>query len=216
MSRQLRPRKGPPAYLHRIESDDDQNQAGPSSIFHVDENVSQSDIAPDQGMEKTTKEVEEETLEEIPEQPAPKKQPRNPTSKAKGKAAVSRSESAPRGSKRLSYSLPVPVVHHRHRAVPLFLRPGRVERLSERPGLFSLCPVTLTNGFTKTPGIMDRVSKSWGFNVGPGPLWDLIEDRGWFKEAEVSGNDVDSEAKRRPRVYQEICVREGWQLLTEK
>jgi len=216
MSRQLRQRKGRPTYLDGIDSDDDQNQAGPSTIFHADESGPESDFVPDQGIEKTTEEVEEETLEETPEKPAPKKQPRNPTSKAKGKAAVSRSESAPRGSKRSSYSLPVPVVHHRHRAAPLFSRPVRVERLSERPRLFGSCPVTLTNSFTKTPGIMDRVSKSWGFNVGPGPLWDLIEDRGWFKEAEVSGNDVDSEAKRRPRVYQEICVREGWQLLTEK
>jgi transcription factor C subunit 6 len=162
-----------------------------------------------------TEEVEEEISAEsedeksvVSEKPTFKKPPRKPSSRGKGKTATT-----PRSSKRSPYSLPAPVVHHRHRAASLFSRPGRVERLTERPNLFSSCSLTLTNSFTTIP---DRVTKSWGFNFGPGPLWDLVEDRGWFKEAEVEGKDVDSEAKRRPRVYQDICVREGWQLLTEK
>jgi transcription factor C subunit 6 len=73
--------------------------------------------------------------------------------------------------------------------------------------------VTLTNGFTQDPRIVDRITKSWGWNVGPGPLWELIEDRGWYKEAEAVGDDVHLEAKRRPKVYEEICVRDDWQLI---
>ena len=219
MSRQLRPRKGRPSYLDSIDTDDDQNQAGPSSISHVEESGPESDFVPDQETEKAEEEILEENGEEEPveviEKPVSKK-PQNSSLKGKGKAVVSRSESTPRSSKRSPYSLPTPAVHHRHRAVPLFSHPGRVERLSERPQLFNLCSVTLTNGFTRTPRITDRVTKSWGFNGGPGPLWDLIEDRGWFKEAEMIGSDIDSEAKRRPRVYQDICVKEGWELLTEK
>jgi transcription factor C subunit 6 len=217
MSRQLRPRKGRPNYLEPDKSDvgDDQNQAGPSAISHVYEG-SEGVFEADTLSEK----VEEEILEEDDEEPAEaletKRKKGKPSSRGKGKSAASRSESAPRSSKRLSYSLPAPLVHHRHRAVPLLTRPGRVERLTEHPKLFGASSVTLTNGFAKIPRIMDRVTKSWGYNVGPGPLWELIEDRGWFKEAEVTGNGVDSEAKRRPRVYQDIRVREGWQLLTEK
>lgn len=219
MSRQLRPRKGRPNYatLDKSDSGDDHNQAGPSNIFHVTESeLSESDFEPNKETEKVEGEnLEEEKSIEVLEKPASKRT-RNPSSKGKGKSAISRGSSTPRSSKRLSYGLPATRAHHKHRAVPLFSRPGRVERLSERPKLFSPSSVSLTNSFTKTSRISDRVAKSWGYNVGPGPLWDLIEDRAWFKEAVTTGNDIDSEAKRRPRVYQEICVREGWELLTEK
>ena len=106
---------------------------------------------------------------EVLEKPTPKKSFRKVNSKGKGKSGVSRTESAPRNS---------------------------VERLTKRPRLFSSCSVSLTNSFTNVSSIMDRVTKSWGYNVGPG---------------ELTGNDIDFEAKRRPRVYQD---RERWKLLS--
>ena len=69
--------------------------------------------------------------------------------KGKGKAKVGstiKSVGGPgtslvRSSKRQMYVLPTPSVHHRHRAVPLFSRSGRVERLTVRPSLFGPTPV---------------------------------------------------------------------------
>lgn len=147
-----------------------------------------------------------------------------PKAKGKGKAKAGstiKSVGGPgtslvRSSKRQMYVLPTPSVHHRHRAVPLFSRSGRVERLTVRPPLFGPTPVVLTNSFTQSPKVTDRVNKSWGYNVGSGPLWEMVEDRGWYKEAVTTGNDVDSEAKRRPRVLADLCVRNGWKVLSER
>ena len=88
------------------------------------------------------------------------------------------------------YALPTPSVHHRHRAVPLYSREGRTERLTVRPSLFEPASLTLTSSFTERPIVSERVNKAWGFNVGCGPLWDLAEDRGWYKEAITTGNNA--------------------------
>lgn len=117
-----------------------------------------------------------------------------------------------RTSKRQMYVLPTPSVHHRHRAVPLFSRIGRVERLSSPPILFGPSTTVPTNNFTHSAQVTDRVNKAWGYNVGAGPLWEMVEDRGWFKEAE-SGGDMETEATRRPRVHRQLGVKAGWQVL---
>ena len=114
------------------------------------------------------------------------------------------------------YALPTPSVHHRHRAVPLYSRGGRTERLTVQPSLFEPPSLTLTTSFTESSKVSERVNKAWGFNVGHGPLWDLAEDRGWYKEAITTGNNNDAEAKRRPRVYPDTCIQEGWQLLSSE
>jgi transcription factor C subunit 6 len=118
-----------------------------------------------------------------------------------------------RTSKRQMYVLPTPSVHHRHRAVPLFSRIGRVERLVAPPTLFGISKVIPTNSFTQNPKVTDRLNKAWGYNVGSGPLWELVEDRGWYKEAVETVNAEESEANRRPRVYNGLRVRNGWQIL---
>lgn len=124
--------------------------------------------------------------------------------------------SIPRGAKRQMYVLPAPSVHHRHRAVPLHSRTGRVERLASKPSLFKPYDVIMTNNFTQNPKVTDRVNKSWGYNVGSGPLWELVEDRGWYKEAIESIPDMDREEYRRPRVYQNIGVKNGWEILNQE
>ena len=149
-----------------------------------------------------------------------KSRTKKPTAKdkGKGKAQAEKAEgttvSRVRRPKGKMYALPTPSVHHRHRAVPLFSREGRTERLTARPSLFEPSSLTLTSSFTERPIVSDRVNKAWGFNVGHGPLWDLAEDRGWYKEAITTGNNADTEAKRRPRVYPDICVQDGWEIMT--
>lgn len=142
--------------------------------------------------------------------------------KAKTKATVSvvikpsiSGPSLSRTSKRQQYILPTPSVHHRHRAVPLYSRAGRVERLASRPSLFRSYDVVMTNNFTHNAKVTERVNKSWGYNVGWGPLWDLVEDRGWYKEAVEGISDTDTEANRRPKVYKDVQVKDGWEILNQ-
>lgn len=99
----------------------------------------------------------------------------------------------------------LPNVHHRHRAIPLWRKPGSIERLSEPPALFEPDKTELTNSWGSIPAVAERINKAWGYNVGPGPLWELLEDRGWYKEA-IDGINADEEKKRRPRVHEYISA----------
>jgi transcription factor C subunit 6 len=119
-----------------------------------------------------------------------------------------------RTSKRQIYVLPTPSVHHRHRAVPLYARAGRIERLAVKPPLFGPAAMTGTNNFTHNPAVTNRVNKGWGFNVGSGPLWDLVEDRGWYKEALVTSDDLQIEANRRPVTHPGLRVKPGWEVMS--
>ncbi|PFH47653.1 hypothetical protein AMATHDRAFT_77094 [Amanita thiersii Skay4041] len=117
-----------------------------------------------------------------------------------------------RASRRQQYSLPALSVHHRHRPVPLFQDTRRVERLALPPQLFGPNSLTWTNSLTHDPKVTDRVQKAWGFNVGDGPIWELVEDRVWYKEGSDSGEEA-SEAKRRPIVYEDVRIKNGWYVL---
>lgn len=121
-----------------------------------------------------------------------------------------------RASKRQQYVLPTPSVHHRHRAVPLYTRTGRVERLESKPVLFKAPKITMSNNFTQNVKVSDRVNKSWGYNVGPGPIWELVEDRGWYKEAVENVPDMDRDANRRPKVYKNVLIKSDWEVLNKR
>lgn len=101
--------------------------------------------------------------------------------------------------------LPLPNLHHRHRALPLFYRDAPVERLVSQPRLFQTPDVQSTNsGISSNFAVGGRVNKSWSCNVGPGPLWELIEDRGWYKESLLDPGEIES--SRRPRVHFDVKV----------
>lgn len=91
-----------------------------------------------------------------------------------------------------------------------------VERLDELPSLFKEPHIVPTNSMTADPALTDRVSKSWGFNVGAGPVWQIMEDRSCYKESIGSGAGAEKESSRRPRVYQNISVRPGWEVLSNQ
>lgn len=114
------------------------------------------------------------------------------------------------------YALPNPSAHHRHRAIPVFLRKGMVERLDEPPLLFKDPRIVPTNSMTADRSLTDRVSKAWGFNVGAGPVWQIMEDRSCYKESSGSGPGSEKESLRRPRVYENLSVRPGWELLSNQ
>ncbi|KAG8217927.1 hypothetical protein J3R82DRAFT_6093 [Butyriboletus roseoflavus] len=121
---------------------------------------------------------------------------------------------APRAAK--MYALPSPSAHHRHRAIPVFLRKDMVERLDEPPSLFKEPRIVPTNSMTADHSLIDRVSKAWGFNVGAGPVWQIMEDRSCYKESIGSGAGSEKESSRRPRVYQNVSVRPGWEVLSNE
>ncbi|KAJ6509010.1 hypothetical protein C8R45DRAFT_969593 [Mycena sanguinolenta] len=119
-----------------------------------------------------------------------------------------------RTSKRQIYILPTPSVHHRHKAVPLYSSTARVERLAAKPLLFGPPVTAPTNNFTHSPAVISRANRAWGFNVGAGPLWDMVEDRGWYKEALVANGDIQTDANRRPVTHHGVRVKPGFQILS--
>ncbi|KAJ2933737.1 hypothetical protein H1R20_g3376, partial [Candolleomyces eurysporus] len=203
--------------------------AGPSNQVFDESGDSGSDFAPEKGEKGGIGDDEDAIGEEVAEDEfvpgesvsskPPKRAPRG-ASKGKGKAKkatpsaiLAPAASLPRTSRRQMHMLPTPSVHHRHRATPLFSRAGFVERLVSRPSLFGPINTTVTNAFTHNTQVTDRVNKAWGYNVGPGPLWQLTEDRRWFKEAITTGKDADCERSRRPRVYPDVPVKNGWKVI---
>jgi transcription factor C subunit 6 len=108
----------------------------------------------------------------------------------------------------------------------------RVERLQRAPLLFAPNETTPTNAYASSALLTRRVGKAWGAGVGAGPVWQIVEDLGWYREAEklkpgaaleqqVSEEaaamepasaqaPVYDECKRRPRVYADVVPLEGW------
>ncbi|KDR73824.1 hypothetical protein GALMADRAFT_72049 [Galerina marginata CBS 339.88] len=234
MTRQLRPRKSKPSYLAlaglQSNEENEENHAGPSTIAVLeDENSSESDFNPgnDAKMQDVDEIIEDDNGaldtvavldEEVQQNASPKRKTLSAKAKGKAKARPSSPAQTPVGpptAKRQNYTLPTPSVNHRHRAVPLYSRVGRVERLTAVPYLFGPPSSAFTNGLTENSKISERVNKSWGYNIGSGPLWDLAEDRGWYKEAVTTegADDLDVEAKRRPRVYSNVKVRTDLEVL---
>ncbi|KAF9819803.1 hypothetical protein IEO21_01894 [Rhodonia placenta] len=229
MGRQLRSRASRPNYATLIHFDDD--GAGPSNasapIF--EEGDSGSDFAPEDAQEHAAEEgdeMDDDVVEEDEDAPGdggrlsdsdiegsvvvlstPGPQRKKTNAKVKNVSGVPGIVT----SSRQNYVLPS--LHHRHRAIPLYDRGGPVERLLQPPAPFRPATVSLTNNWSFTP-ISDRVGKSWGHNVGPGPLWELMEDRGWFKESMTTDGEVSADERcRRPRVHAGVTV-QGCRILT--
>ncbi|KAF7299226.1 Pre-mRNA splicing factor [Mycena indigotica] len=243
MARTLRPRKSQPSYSVNLELDGEDGEAGPSKYEEAD---SGSDFAPekDAGGDANPNEVNDDDDDdesddqdmEVEDDFDPEdgvldedgKRSRKTKGKEKEKATAKstvKSVSMPsvggaagiaRTSKRQIFILPTPSVHHRHRAVPLYSHKGRVERLAKAPSLFGPQSTSPTYNFTHSLGITNRASKAWGFNVGTGPLWEMTEDRAWYKEALPAESDYETEETRRPVVYRDLQMQSGWKALSRQ
>ncbi|KAL4068179.1 hypothetical protein J3A83DRAFT_3825037 [Scleroderma citrinum] len=112
-----------------------------------------------------------------------------------------------------TYALPNPSAHHRHRAIPVYHHKEDVERLEHPPVLFKAPKTVFTKSMTASQGLTDRIGKAWGYSVGSGPVWEMLEDRSWFKESTWLKGDPRKECSRRPRVYSRLSVRPGWEVL---
>ena len=158
-----------------------------------------------------------------------------------------------------TYSVPSPInIIHRAQAtmrdqpVPLFVGPTasaralltaatstatvRVEHLQRPPRLFAPIETVPTNVYVSAASITCRVGKAWSASVGASPVWQIVDDLGWFREAEQfmhqggtvaqaaseskseSGQAlarqvvVCDECARRPRVHADAALLEGWSL----
>ncbi|KAH9930681.1 uncharacterized protein B0H18DRAFT_1083768 [Fomitopsis serialis] len=217
MARQLRSRASRPNYAALFQYDEDEDDgAGPSSQPVLeDEGDSGSDFAPgevpDQAAEEDDDMVDEdaEAEEDVPEEEG-SREPSIGLASDVGEPFTAASTRKPKAkampglsSKPRKYALPS--VHHRHRALPLFDRSGPVEKLVHCPAPFGSPRISPTNSWSVNPTILERISKAWGSNVGPGPLWDLLEDRAWFKESVASGGEKTADERyRRPRVHEGV------------
>ena len=151
-----------------------------------------------------------------------------PNLKSPGPATTTR-RSIVASTARQNYALPNPNIHHRHRPVPLFRGPTaraaastdaavRVERLLHAPLLFAPNETAPTNAYASASLLTSRVGKAWGASVGAGPVWQIVEDLGWFREAEKQAVSalpevpaqgqvqvqVYDERMRRPRVHVDV------------
>ncbi|KAI0672794.1 hypothetical protein C8Q78DRAFT_1077122 [Trametes maxima] len=229
MARTLRTRTSRPNYAALAGSHEDDNGAGPSNITpEFEEDDSGSDFAPDPVVDdQAEEEAEDMALDaegEVDEEEPPTKRKRYVASTREnsileyGSAnVVSKSKKTPAktpkrsvtvvpglafSSNKQTYALPS--LHHRHRSIGVYKKEGKIERLTCSPGLFQPEATTLTNAWASSEVVSGRVNKSWGYNIGPGPSWELIEDRGWFKEAQTIAGT--SERELRPRVYQHLAL----------
>lgn len=213
MSRQLRSRASRPNYAALFQYEDPENEgAGPSKPLILEDEVdSGSDFALDEVQGEAADEEDEAMNEDADaEEVVTTQEPSRESSIVVVTKPTAPSISTPKrkpmpglSSKPKNYILPN--VNHRHRAMPLFDRQCPVERLTERPSPFGAPRLTSTNSWSVNQAVLERISKAWGFNVGQGGLWELTEDRAWFKESMTSsGEELADEKARRPRVHEEI------------
>ncbi|KAH9980954.1 hypothetical protein BGW80DRAFT_1441577 [Lactifluus volemus] len=104
---------------------------------------------------------------------------------------------------------------------PLFRGPivastaaARVERLVRPPLLFAPNETAPANAYASTPSLTSRVGKGWGASIGAGSVWQMVEDLGWFREAEkyqqtnlpAQVQVVCEERMCRPRVHTDLAI----------
>ena len=129
---------------------------------------------------------------------------------------LSVSASRPNKSKTSMPNISVPPQDHRYRAAPFYRTPTRVERLAAPPLPCSSGEILFTPNWTSDPVITDRINRAHVYNVGPGPVWELIEDRSWWKESITGRADEGSETCRRPRVYESLNVSPNFDVIDRK
>ncbi|KZV71848.1 hypothetical protein PENSPDRAFT_650271 [Peniophora sp. CONT] len=217
MARSLRARNSVTNYaaLLDIGDEDDAARPGPSKLPGDDDPG--SDFAP--GGDAPSDAEQDESLEmkliSDLSTPAPSHRP-----KGKGKTKTPKEPLAAdlaafeRPSHRQMYTLPQPSVNHRHKAVPIFRHSSSTERLTRAPRLFGENATVSTNAYTSSQPVTERLNRALGYNVAAGPLWELIEDRGWFKEGDWAVDHPGTEASRRPRVYSDVPIYAQWSTLT--
>ncbi|KAG8743752.1 hypothetical protein FRC10_011472 [Ceratobasidium sp. 414] len=126
------------------------------------------------------------------------KQPKKPDEKA-----------IPSTTSKLPRRTSIREANSRTRPCPAFF-PNPAVRLGSDCGLFEVQELVTADGERNARNTR-KARDDIGMNVGAGPVLDLCEDLGWFKEARVGG------AERRPRVYENVRIKAGdWDVVQER
>ena len=214
MARSLRPRKERPSYASMVDSGD---EGAPE-----EDGASSDDFQPPstQGEVDDAMDVSDAQASQVSEVPPSKArpsitkiaQPRKKSGKGTLKKEPSVSVSLPRtvagpSTSRPQYAASVAGIDHRQRAGPLYLVQARVERLADPPSPFKAAVTVPTNAWNLSKSIAERTTRAHSYNTGQGPIWELLEDRSWWKESHAVGEGMtETEASRRPRVYESVKV----------
>jgi transcription factor C subunit 6 len=91
----------------------------------------------------------------------------------------------------------LPSADHRYRPTPAFLTPDPIERLVEPPQPLSDSATVPTENGANDPRLLERVTRAWAKSFGAGPVWELLEDRGWYKET----SQMEDQHTSRPLVH---------------
>lgn len=230
MARELRRRSSRPNYAALLHYEDEDG-AGPSNARYMEEDEvgSGSDFAPDDAGDQPIEVSEDDELDDSEEEieAAEKDERMSLIHPSDEETPVVVTQAAQRTSKKVSekkvslapgisarqQSVVIPSTHHRHRAVSLhtLAKNALVERLSQSPLPFKAPTLVPTNNFA-CHEVSRRVPWSWSYNVGPGPLWELMEDRGWYSESAL--NNEPRESARRPRTYQTVQAQTNFSILS--
>jgi transcription factor C subunit 6 len=101
----------------------------------------------------------------------------------------------------------IPSADQRYRSFPPFLAQTSVERLAQEPQPLTQSTTTHTRNGSDDGNIADKVARAWAKNFGPGPTWELMEDRSWFKESYQDPNRFI----QRPLVHYSLEDATSWQ-----
>ncbi|KAG8982430.1 hypothetical protein FRB90_006799, partial [Tulasnella sp. 427] len=77
----------------------------------------------------------------------------------------------------------------------VYLPSESTARLTRQPSLFDNDPTV------EVSKPRQDLNDWWGDVVGPGPVWKLVEDKGWYKEGSMEGETV-----ARPRLYASVAA----------
>ncbi|KAF8516951.1 hypothetical protein BU17DRAFT_92339 [Hysterangium stoloniferum] len=205
MPLQLRERKGPPSYKTAFELPEDgednmaqiiaeDDAASSESAFEVaddeDEkyNLDEEDLDAERQETFTQNDDENATATQVEDNSTATKQPKGTKKNLKasvlGETRPSTIMLAPGLSRpvaRQNYALPLLSHNHRHRGGPIYFSSPRTLRLVSEPNIFGPNETVWTRSCAE-PVVRQRFSKTVGSNMGEGPIWELLEDRSWFKE----------------------------------
>ncbi|KAG8709210.1 hypothetical protein FRC09_000788, partial [Ceratobasidium sp. 395] len=154
---------------------------------------------------QSEEEVEEADLEGGSPVPSPPTPPSESASELDEPTAAKpqkpEGKSIPNASTRIPRRTSVREVNARARPCPAFF-PDPAVRLGSVSGLFEAQELVTQDGERNAKSTR-KARDELGMNVGAGPVLELCEDTGWYKEAKAGGSE------RRPRVYEDVKIHEG-------
>jgi transcription factor C subunit 6 len=219
----LRPRRSTAGQFREVLSDGEEERSGESDFVPEGADEKETNVSSDAPEED---DVSEEQIDEEEEDRAPKKKKRKPTSepkfslvttnwvpkKSKKANAPSQAGLASNVQARASGPAGSSSGGHYKRPPPLYLRPAPIRRLIEEPKPLGTPRTVPSNSGHGQPLVQSRIAKSWARCIGLGPIWQLIEDRSWFKERA----EFDEELETRPCVYEDLELLREQVLLSEE